>query len=204
MSLATRLLNANPGVQVSDALTGSLTTPSAKQAFIFPTSFESIATLTPTSGSTAEFTSIPATYRSLHIRLKFMTASTIHPSITLRFNNNSSTFYSNRALGGNGSTVDAVSYNAVNRYAWGDYSGSVVSLSQNVGTLDIINYASTTHQKTIRSVWGQNQNTSDIYNYIQIGTGLWTATDAINSIQFTVSGGEQFATGTSIALYGVK
>lgn len=34
MSLATRLLNANPGAQVSNALTGALTTPSAKGAFV--------------------------------------------------------------------------------------------------------------------------------------------------------------------------
>lgn len=34
MSLATRLLSANPGAQVTTALTGSLTTPGAKGAFI--------------------------------------------------------------------------------------------------------------------------------------------------------------------------
>ena len=35
MSLATRLLGANPGAQVSSALTGALTTPSAKGSINF-------------------------------------------------------------------------------------------------------------------------------------------------------------------------
>ena len=42
MSLATRLLGANPGVQVSSALSGSLTTPSAKGAFTVPYSGYSV------------------------------------------------------------------------------------------------------------------------------------------------------------------
>jgi hypothetical protein len=53
MSLPSRLLGANPSIQVSTLLSGSLTTPSAKSAFIPPGDFESIATVSVGSGGAA-------------------------------------------------------------------------------------------------------------------------------------------------------
>jgi hypothetical protein len=167
--------------------------------------FESIATLSPTSGSTVSFTSIPSTYKSLQIRVAVITASTSNPSLGIRYNSDTGSNYTLHQLRGNSTDVASLAAAPRTDFSLSNYSGMTATYP-NVAIMDIQDYASTTKYKTARAFYGQNLNSTSLYNNVILVSGLWMSTSAINSITFTVSGGgsETFAAGTSIALYGIK
>jgi len=168
-------------------------------------SFYSIATVTPTSGSTVSFTSIPSTYKSLQIRIAVITASTANPSLDITYNSDSGSNYTLHQLRGNGTDAAALGSAPRANISLSNYSGMTATYP-NVAIMDIQDYASTTKYKTAKAFYGQNLNSGTIYNNVILLSGLWMSTAAIDSITFTVSGGglASFASGTSIALYGIK
>jgi hypothetical protein len=168
-----------------------------------PPSFESIATASPTSGSTVSFTSIPSTYKSLQIRVAVITPSTANPSLNITYNSDSGSNYTLHQLRGNSTDAAALGSAPRTNFSLSNYSGMTVN-NPNVAIVDIVDYASTTKYKTTRAFYGQNLNSSSIYNNVILVSGLWLSTSAINSITFTVSGGESFGAGTLISLYGIK
>lgn len=171
-----------------------------KTGILASNSYESIATLTPTSGTTATFSSIPSTYKSLQIRMQYYTTAGTNNSVGLDFNA-SGTGYKTRRLFGNGTTVGSSSPFAPDRIAInGDYGN--IANNPNVFIVDIIDYSSTTKNKTIKVLQGQNENTTGVTNSVSLGAGLWVNTAAISSISILV--GAAFSSGTSIALYGIK
>lgn len=93
MSLATRLLGANPGVQVSSALSGSLTTPGAKGVFNSSKDYELIASTTVGSDTTTvTFSSISSNYTHLILMGIARTGgANTNGSFQLRWNGGTST-----------------------------------------------------------------------------------------------------------------
>ena len=69
--------------------------------------------------------------------------------------------------------------------------------------IDIIDYASTSKNKTVRIFTGQDTNGTD-GQQIQFGSGVWQSTAAITSLTFRYSASRPFTTDAKIALYGVK
>jgi len=205
MSLPSRLLGANPSIQVSALLSGSLSTPSAKQTFIPPTSYESIATTTLSgSQATITFSSIPATFKHLQVRISAKNTRTGQDSASVFFeingdtnNNNYTTHY----MSTSGSTPTSFGR------ATGNYTGlSGISpsadVTSNLGPMiyDFIDYANTTKYKTIRSINGFDKNGG---GSIYLSSNLWLNTNAISTIEFTVPG-YSWATYSKFALYGIK
>ena len=78
-----------------------------------------------------------------------------------------------------------------------------VATYPNVGIIDIVDYANTSKNKTVKAISGSNQNTTGGVNTgnIELASGAWLSTSAINSLTFFVGGGT--FTGT-ISLYGVN
>jgi hypothetical protein len=74
-----------------------------------------------------------------------------------------------------------------------------VATYPNVGVIDLHNYASTTQNKTMRTFVGADNNSTD--GSVELDSGLWIQTTAINSITFKQSTGT--FTGT-VSLYGIK
>lgn len=178
----------------------------------FPTpitgSFESIATATGTGSSgTITFSSIPSTYKSLQIRFlaKSTTTTGVNESLLLRVNGDTATNYTEHYLYGDGTTASA--NGAVTRSSISVYNGTMRSNAtyanmMGVGVIDIIDYASTTKNKTVRYVCGNDVNAATSVGPA-LGSGLWLSTSAITSISLITSSGS-WATSTTIALYGVK
>lgn len=167
---------------------------------LWPTSsYESIATSTSLSG-TATFSSIPSTYK--HLQIRGIVRAVTDYGLYFQFNGDSSNSYSNHALSGNGSTVSAGG--AAN-------SGSVFSGYVQLGSgapsgdfgvfvMDIMDYASTTKNKTVRYFTGKDVN--GVGGSVQIESGAWYNTSAINSI--TIRNFDTWVSGTQFALYGIK
>lgn len=169
-------------------------------------SYESIATATGTgSNTTITFSSIPSTYSSLQFRIIGRDTSTGGGDINLRYNINSDSGfnYTDHWLRGDGATAAAGGYagndRAVVRNVLTESSGSNTTI-YGVAILDFHDYASTTKYKTVRNFAGKDKNGS---GYIYVSSNLWMSTSAISSITFTADG-SAFATGTQIALYGIK
>jgi len=200
MSLPSRLLGANPSIQVSTLLSGSLSTPSAKQVFVPPTPFQSITSATPSGTDTVTFSSIPQTYKILQIRVSLVTSSAV--SLLLRYNGDSSSVYSCSSAEGNGTSTTGGQDHSASRIAiaFNNYGSSSSSTFPASAIINLANYATAGTYKTAISYYGVNQNTTGKSG---IGQGVWFDTSAITSMTFFLTG-TNFLSGTSISLYGIE
>lgn len=167
-----------------------------------PSSFESIATATGTgSSATITFSSIPNTYKHLQIRAIATGVDNAGGSgnISMRVNSDSTSNYNRHALYGNGSTVTATgaAASSITVSNW----GNTMALSYPTALIiDVIDYADTSKNKTIRSFSGIDSN-GTLTGEINLSSGLWRSTSAINSISLISAG---YYSGTTFALYGIK
>ena len=188
------------------ALTGVLAASGGGVA----SSFESIATITPSgSTNTLTFSSIPATYSHLQIRY-----AACAPGVTgntyqyMQFNTDTSvlsTNYATHELYGSGAT--AASAAATARYnVFAGWGGSNSSSYYATGIIDILDYTSTTKNKTVRGLSGFDANGS---GYVELNSGVWfnSTIAAINSITIFVQESatpRNWTSSSKFALYGVK
>jgi len=158
------------------------------------TSFESIATTTvgASSVSSITFSSIPATYQHLQIRL-FSKNSTDNGTISMRYNSDSGSNYSFHDLYGNGASVGVLG--AANQTSV--FASLTGSTQASVSIIDILDYANTNKYKTNRCLIGVDYNGS---GYSWFSSGNWRNTAAINSIVLNAT----FNQYTHAALYGIK
>lgn len=164
------------------------------------TAFESIATSSPTSGSTITFSSIPSTYKHLQLRMKIHT-STTGDTIYVRLNGDTSANYTRHYLQGNGTSATAVGNTGRTYMQVGGFSTTTSDTTYAYSVIsDLIDYADTTKNKTLRTFSGIDKNgTGDMI----LASNLWLSTSAVNSITVAIDT-NTFASGTSIALYGIK
>jgi len=174
---------------------------------VSPTSYESISTVTVGGGgaSSISFTSIPSTFSHLQVRCFMKKAGTGNDSFSLlNFNNDTGNNYATHYLLGTGS-VTAAGANAPsvgNIFAgvtWGTGS-SVSSSTFSAAVIDVLDYASTAKYKTTRTLTGIDGNGA---GQIDLVSGLWLNTAAINRLDITGNGGN-FTQYSSFALYGIK
>jgi hypothetical protein len=183
------------GTNASGAWSG---VQSAASSSVTPTTtaFDSIATFSPTTGTSVTFTSIPQTYKSLQVRA-FVKNSSGVANVIARPNSNATSIYKWRNLRGNGTTLttsnSGSSADNVRLGSFDDTYGGVF-------ILDIHDYASTTLNKTLRASSGYNASGTT-----ELGTsgGSMYSTSAITSLQI-LNESANFAAGTVIALYGIN
>jgi hypothetical protein len=169
-------------------------------AAYIPPNFESIATLNLSSGTTASFTSIPSTYKHLQIRGNFLLNAGGY--IIAKFNSDTASNYPSHSLYGNGSTATSVWNGQADIFISSVYASGGAVTYPAVFIADIIDYASTTKNKTVRSFSGYDKNTSG--GDVELNSGVWlNNTSGITSIQFA-TGGRTFQSGTTISLYGIN
>jgi hypothetical protein len=171
-------------------------------------SYESIATTAVGSGGVASitFSSIPATYTHLQIRLlsKSTNSSATDDGIYFRFNGDSTAKYTRHFLYGTGSSVGSGGANVLQTFmALGDTTtqGNGANFF-GVTIADILDYANTNKYKTGRGLGGYDANGSGVVWY---SSGSWQNTAAITSVTMTIVGGTyNFAEYSHAALYGIK
>jgi hypothetical protein len=79
---------------------------------------------------------------------------------------------------------------------------SMGTTNPTVAITNIIDYASTTKNKTVRTLGGIDSNNAG-NSEIDLTSGLWLNTSAINSVSIIISAGN-FTTNTVFSLYGIN
>jgi hypothetical protein len=162
-------------------------------------SYESIATVNPTSGTSVSFTSIPSTYKHLQIRYLALTAANGEVP-RIQFNGDTGNNYARHRLTGDGATAAASGGASTTDFWVTGSSAGTDTTNPMVGIVNLQDYASTTINKTGRVFAGLDKNGS---GQVFLGSGVWLNTSAITSITIYI-GGSSFATGSTFALYGIK
>ena len=149
--------------------------------------------------STITFTSIPSTYKHLQIRAIARDAGG-NGEIKIEFNSDTTTTnYRKHVLYGDGSGAYAGSANN-NTCSPIAYSGQTANAFE-VIVIDILDYANTSKNTTIKTLFGKDLNGS---GDVGLHSNLWVNTAAVSRIDFKVVGGSNFAQYTQFALYGIK
>jgi hypothetical protein len=173
-------------------------------ALLASSSFESIATVTAAGGETLiTLSSIPSTYN--HLQVRWIARSSGYAEYVFG-RANATGGYANHALAGNGSSASAAgaTSNTYIEMQGGGCQNTAPAGTFGSGILDIIDYASTTKNKTFRYFVGYDTN-GTVDQRVQLGSALGTGitTAAITSLDFRLNTGN-FAAGSTFALYGIK
>ena len=163
--------------------------------------------------SSVSFSSIPSTYTDLYVSFTWRNTAA-GSGAGLRFNSDTGSNYSYRALRGEGSSVD--SFNSATWASnfgtaydefifWGVTTSAYTSNTFASGGIYIPNYAGSTNKSV--SIETVAENNSSTVNTIYVVAGLWSSTAAIDTITFIVdpyaSGSPSIASGSSFFLYGI-
>lgn len=202
-----KLLQANPSIQVSTLLSGSLSTPSAKLPFVPPNSFESIASFTITSTTAnVTFSGIPQTYKDLHLRVVARESGIntgVGTAMKITLNGDTGNNYG-RAIttaGGVGNASYSYSISDNNMFTGdGIVQGGGLAGTFGCFITEFYDYASTTIKKSVRTIGGGHNNST---KHVKSAGNIWNNTDAITSILIYPET-NQFAAGSMFALYGIK
>ena len=161
-----------------------------------------IQSITSPSGAGVNFTSIPATYTHLQLRMYVRSTASATTAIgSIQFNNDQAT----TSYNGNGTTADGATVSNTTQGA--NTYISLPPMPANNATasiygfqiIDILDYTSTTKSKTIKILSGYDANGTGNCFY---GGGLWYNTPAaIHTINFGITTG--WASGTRFDLYGI-
>jgi hypothetical protein len=151
--------------------------------------------------ATVTFSSIPATYKHLQIRYigrtDFSTAGA-----DFLYSLNSDTTNSNYAyhrLGGEGSVAFAQSSTSSRIVGINNGASAGASMFA-AGVMDILDYANTSKNKTIRNLVGSDRNGSGL---VSMYSNLWMNTNAVTTISLIPENGN-WVQYSQFALYGIK
>lgn len=154
--------------------------------------YEPIATTTLGS-DTSEilFSSIPATYTDLILIADCQTTS--GNTLTLRFNSDSATNYSQTYVLGNGTAASSAASTSITSIYLGD-----IANTRMVYAINIMSYANTSVYKTVLA--RQNYTAGSVSARV----GTWRSTAAINSVRLAPFTAVNLLTGSTATLYGIK
>jgi hypothetical protein len=173
-------------------------------------SYDALATYTVPSGgvSTITFAGLPTGGQYTHLQIRGILRGTgsvaDFNTTTLTFNSDTAANYSVHGLQGNGSSAAAYGTANTSNIDCGTLTGnSNTANAFGVTVIDILDYASTSKYKTVRSLTGQDSNNT--YGIVQFLSGSWRNLNAVNSITLKASSGTpNFNQYSEFSLYGVK
>jgi hypothetical protein len=192
-----------PGI-VASGISGHLFTPEG--------SAYEIAKYTVPSGGISEVTfAVPSGYR--HIRLETSARGNRTPvtydGFNMRFNGDAGGNYSYHTFYGDarGGSPFAESGTSLSSIPVAQIPGSAsLANSYGVAIIDVLDHASTTKNKTVRSLNGYESNTtgySSIYSASAFTSGAWYSTSAVSSITL-IPANSPFQQHSTFTLIGYK
>lgn len=156
------------------------------------------------TAATVTFSSIPSTFRHLQLRmtLKDSNASSTMDAAYFTFNSDATaTNYSRHFLSGNGSGVNSgyanSNVNAIQSVATNLFTASAYSAH----VMDVLDYAQTTKNKTVRILGGAHNSTYSAYS-VSLSSAAWLSTAAVNSVTIGALAGQTWMIGSRFSLYG--
>lgn len=174
---------------------------------VFDSDYELISRTTIGAGGSLSvtFSSIPSTYRHLQVRAIWRdnrSNAGAGSYADLTFNSDTGNNYAYHQLYGTGSAAgsarnQSVAAIEVTRIADAGATSGVFGAT----ILDILDYANTSKNTTVRALGGYDNNgAGSVYLY----SGLWLNTAAVTSLRIQDAGGTLFSQYSSFALYGIK
>lgn len=166
--------------------------------------YELIASNTLTSSAASvTFSAIPNTYTDLILRVSVRgTAGAVGQSLNLQFNGSGGTAYSATRLRGDGSTASSNRTSSTDQIYLSQTVNGSTSTADTFGSAEIYIPSYTASQnKPLSNFAAAENNATQAYNTTQ--AGLWRNTAAINQIEI-LAGGDNFVSGSSFFLYGIK
>ena len=155
-----------------------------------------------TAVATISFTSIPATYTDLVLKVSLRTdRSNTNDSCSIYFNSDTTAAnYSFKTLYGDGTSAASNSGST--------YIGALAYISAASATANtfgntefyIPNYAGSTQKSVSVDSVGENNATANLYN---LGGYAWTGTAAITGITIVTANGPNFVQYSTASLYGI-
>ncbi len=163
-----------------------------------PSTYSQISTTTLGSSATSiTLSSIPQTYTNLVVIANLQLVSGSGAG-TLEFNNDTTAKYSVTSILGDGS-VSAYRNSNVNVIYFS--LSSIPTGTFELATINISQYANTS---TFKNSLTRTTNRRTSGGATEASIGLYRSTAAITSIKIANDGGANFATGSSLTLYGIK
>lgn len=153
------------------------------------------------------FNNIPQTFTDLFIETSARSLNTGVQNLRFKFNNDSTSLYSNTNFYGDGSTAgsDRTSGSAI---FIGDYaSGTIPSSSNTANTFSnqayyLPNYTGSNFKSVIQDSVSEN-NAASTNIRTSLGAGLYRSTSAISRIDVSETSGSGFAQYSTFTLYGI-
>ena len=174
---------------------------------------ESIATISVGSGgaSSIEFTSLPTGFQHLQVRFLVQqgSGSAFAGNIytLLRLNSDSTAGnYPSHTLEGSGASATASAITGTSysyAYVAQSYLDTGTSSVFAAGVIDLLDYGSTSKNKTIRCFNGWDANGSGV---VSLHSAAWLSTSAVTSLALfpNVTSSRTFKQHTTAALYGIR
>ena len=165
---------------------------------------ESIQTVTLSNSTTSSVTfSDVGGYQHLQIRglIRNTRAASVDGStMTMRFNSDTGSNYFSHRLRGDG-VASANAYTTRSSLYMVDYASDSATASVFTAfVIDILDYGSTSKNKTVRSLQGADFNGS---GYVNIMSGAWNSTSAVTSITL-LDATYNFKQYSTFALFGIR
>jgi len=165
-----------------------------------------VITVGAAGASSVTFSNIPNTYEHLQLRiLSRCTRASASGNMMLRINSDTGSNYANHEIYGDGASATASGASSVDRIDISRSPGTSATANIFSGTvIDILDYANTNKYKTVRSIFGFDNNSATVTGYIGLRSGLWMNTNAITTVEFTSATSSSFTVNSVFALYGIK
>jgi hypothetical protein len=168
--------------------------------------YESIAVATVPSGGLTSivFDSIPQSYSHLQVRVSGRdNRSLFRDFFGINFNADFGNNYAGHSLSGDGSSASASAYSTFGEMQFLAVSATNANNATGFGAciIDVLDYQNTSKFKTVRGLGGYDDNGQGV---IQLQSGLWQSTSAINRMIITPGSGSSFSENSLFALYGIK
>jgi hypothetical protein len=171
--------------------------------------YELISTVNPTGVTTVTFSSIPQTYKHLQVRLTSRNSNTTTYNMEARLTMNGvgGTSYSYHRMYGQGSSVTSSAQTALPWIRMPYQSASFASAGASVfgaTIIDILDYTSTTKNKTVRALGGLAGVVATDNQRVDLVSGALYSTSAVTSLSYFWETSDNFSTGSRVSLYGIK
>lgn len=168
-----------------------------------PNTYEVISSVTVGSGGAANinFSSIPATYTDLVLKMSVRCTTSSATRVYVRFNGASTDAnFTTIRLYGESTSAGSDSISA-GQPAWANGSGNTANTFNNA-ELYIPNYSNSSN-KSFSADTAQETNAAS-GAYLGLFAGLWSQTSAINQINLLMQDASNFVEYSTAVLYGIK
>lgn len=190
------------GVYGAESAASGSVTP----AMPIPGAYTSLSVITVAAGGVASvtFDGIPSNYKHLQIRtLARSNRADSNDQIGMQFNGDVASNYGSHGLWGSGTSAASAALNlpaTAISLPWTSGNNNTSGVF-GAAVIDILDYASSLKNKTVRGLSGYDNNGSGL---MALGSGLWSKTNPITSITIKPFYGSLWQQYSTFALYGVN